>query len=337
MKKRARIQVRPKFTPKIDLKEAIGREIARRAEIADRNYRKHPKKSYQRYQRGHPKVCKSIRDTLVGQHGKTAKKNTSEFFCYLYAALFGGKVNEPEFDGFSQFHPDVTDESDMRVIHTEVKGVSKRQGAPMITFTQFSNYCADFYKMANNGTEVCGVDYAFFRYGDSQTNEKLYQYSHTGLAKRLSESIHDLLIIPLNVLIPFLMSHQVREFNHGSSTSGRDAELYWTPWGGDITKIHKGHERVEDLFESADESGILWDDLCADNLEREEFMSPGNVYCGRYKVRPFHVTKYHNVEPREWARAFIDVSEEVFAYFGISPSLLREKFEKTVEDVEIPF
>ena len=318
MRKR-RVRIKPDFEAEIDLKEAIGNAIA---EGAERN-----RMSYQEYQKKNPVFLKYVIKEIVSTRTNHSVKNIGKFFTHLYAGIFGGEVNQVHFNALSRFYTDVSDVSDLKEVHTEVKGVSVKSGSPTLACFQFARCCGLLYKLAQSGFYNAEMNYAIFRYGKGHENAKLYRHNHQGLSKELSKGIKSLLVVPLNVLIPILLNTSFRTKNHGSS-QGRDEEPYWEPHGGLINKIHESPEAVDILFEDAEKAGFSLDNLCAGDLERQEFTAPENAYLGRYKVMPFRVTKYVNRHPEKWARRFFDETcIKTFDFFNIGYDFLKSEKE----------
>jgi hypothetical protein len=142
------------------------------------------------------------------------------------------------------------------------------------------------------------------------------------------------LIVPLNVLVPILLSHDTKvPSNHDTSSSGRNTEFYWEPHGGLIRRIHEHRDVVQELFEEAEDYGFTEEDFCVEGVEREEFDSRDDVFCGGYRVKPFPITRYFNENPREWLNVFSEETcYKIFEAFDIS-----ENFLTGGEKVDVPF
>ncbi len=326
-----RVKIKPDFESEIDLKQAIGNAIAEGAERS--------RMSYQEYQQKNSAFIRYAVKEIVNSRTNRSVKNIGEFFTHLYAGIFGGIVNPFCFHVSQGFLPDVSVVSDLKEVHTEVKGVSIKRGSPKLACFQFARCCGLLYKLAQSGFFNTEMNYAIFRYGKGHENAKLYRHNHQGLSKELSKGVKNLLVVPLNVLIPILLGSEFKMSNH-SSSEGRDEEPYWEPLGGLITQIHESPEAVDRLFEKASQKGFSLDDLCAGDLERQEFTAPENVYCGRYKVLPFRITRYVNRHPEKWTRRFSDETcIKTFDSFTLGYNLLKsgKETEESRELEEVLF
>jgi len=321
--------IHPNFDPQKTLKQEIGDALAERARMFGRTYEEYTKD----FGTFAPGLVKDINSRRVG----VAKHNTSEFFIYLQAHIFGGEVMSSKERLWGGFNPDISYEDDERIVHTEVKAISKKNGAPMVTCFQFRNYCEDFIRLAVNGQSNCGVDYAFYRYGGNK-NEKLYNYDLNGLVKRLSESVNELHIVPLNVLIPLLAAHESKGFNHENSYTSRDIEYYWEPFGGNFTRISKNPETMEEFFKDFESRGISREVLCLEGLKREEFESSDNIFCRRYKVKPFRVIRYSNEDLSEWAQSFAENYYKIFEAMELDADSFDKIVKKHINPLgDVPF
>jgi len=281
------------------------------------------------------KRCEAIGKKVGSKRTVKVSNHVGAFFAHLYAAMYGGEVM-PNTYGYSDFHADVVDENDRRWIGTEVKSTAIKNGAPKLGCTQFGHALGKLYRLTRSGIDHCEVNYAIFQYGPGNKGLELSKESNDGLIRVLSKQIKTLLIVSLNPLIPMVMAHDFREYNHGSSR-GQRSELYSEPHGGLITRIHHDKGTMDDLFEEADLRGISEDDLCFDELEREETESPDNLYCGRYRVSPFIITRYYNDDPMAWAEVFSGANgtegswRKIFDRFNLSAEFFLKKREHQQE------
>lgn len=323
---------------KIVVKPVLEEQTNKEVDI-ERTIEAETKMSYEEANKKMPKRCQAISKRVGAKRTIRMSHNVGSFFTYLYAGMFGGKVIPTDYSRNSGFHADVVDESEGKVIKTEVKSTARRNGAPKLSCFQFANALGDFYRLARE-VDLCEVNYAIFRYGPTTKSLELSKESNDGLMRVSSKNISDLLVVSLNVLIPMVLAHEFREYDHGTS-SGQRTELYSEPQGGLITRIHESPEAMEDLFEDAGEAGIGERDLCFEGVEREELMSPDNLYCGRYKIKPFMITRYYNDDSREWADVFAGSNGKkdgscykIFQELNISPMFLQDESE---ESEDVPF
>lgn len=308
-----RVQLKLDFESAIDLREAIGERIAEKANEKGISYKEFVKK--------HPRIIENIRKELVGSRGKAAGDKTALFYTRLYSALFGGDMNGlAPGDCHKGFHPDVTRRERGGFLRTEVKATSTKNGSPKVGCFQFVNYCKDFL-FAFRNREKPSVEYAFFKYGKGNTNEKLYQYNNRRLVEKLAHSTRDLLVVPLNLLILMLRDYDVKNMDHSSSNTSRDLEPYWRPHGGQMTRIHNSEEELEKLVEGLKYSRIGNGELCTDELVRDQCESPDNIYCKGFKIKPFTITRYYNKNMLRWAESFNENFESFMDVLGISGAL----------------
>lgn len=322
------------FNPRVSFRQQINRNL----EI-ERTIEQELRMPYEEAHKKYRKRCEAIGKRVSNQRTVKVSNHVGAFFAHLYAALYGGEIM-PNTSGYSDFHADVVDENDRRWIGTEVKSVAVKNGAPKLGCTQFGHALGKLYRLAISGIDYCEVNYAIFKYGKGNKGLELAKESNDGLMRVLSKQIKSLLIVPLNVLIPMMMAHDFREYDHGTSR-GERSELYLEPHGGLITRIHKTRETIEDLFD--DIAGELNEyDLCFDEVRREESESPGNLFCGRYRVSPFIITRYYNQDSMAWAELFAGKNNtkgswrQIFNQFNLSPEFFLSPGE-TEKSGDVPF
>ena len=320
-----RVVFNPEFEEQIDRDEEIRDTIAKETGM-----------SYEQAYKKYKNWCGRISKRVGNERTKRMSHNVGNFFAFLYAGLYGGEVRRANY-GYSGFHADVVDEGDNKVIETEVKATSRKNGSPKLACCQFANAFGEFYRLVQSGTETVGINYAIFQYGKGHNSLGLAKYDNNGLAKVLSQNVKTLLIVPLNVLIPMIMAHKFTSLNHGSSDTHRNEEHYSLPRGKLITDINNSHDAVEELFKSAKKQGFSSSDLCLEGLVREDSMSPDNLFCRQHKVLPFKITQYSNSDPDKWANAFVGknnngVCHRILEYFYISPDLFISQKQKPDDD-----
>ena len=299
----------------LEIERAIEKELGMPYEKAHEKYRK---------------ICERVAKRVGNQRTVKVSNHVGAFFAHLYAAIYGGEVRETNY-GYSDFHADVVDEGDMSWIGTEVKSVAVKNGAPKLGCTQFGHALGKLYRLTRSGIDHCEINYAIFKYGKGNKGLELSKETNDGLIRVLSKQVKSLLIVPLNVLIPMVMRHKFREYDHGTST-GQRSELYSEPHGGLITDIHNHRETIEDLFDDAADE-LDERELCLDEVRREETQSPDNLFCGRYRVSPFIITRYYNQDSMEWARVFAGKNgtdgswKQIFERFDLSEEFFLKKRE----------
>ncbi len=325
---------------RIYFKPVLEKQIDRDAEIR-KAIREHTGWDYEVAYKKNPGWCTRI-SRLVGiERTKRMADNVGSFFAYMFAEIFGGEVKRARY-GYSGFHADVVEDHDAIIIETEVKATAKRNGAPKLGLCQFANALGEFYRLTQLSIGETNIQYAIFQYGPSEQSLGLAKYDNNGLVKILSRNVRSLLVIPLNFLIPMILTHHFAPLNHGSSTSSRYEEHYSEPHARLITAINKSHDATKELFEFAKKQGFSQEDLCLENLVREETMSPDNLYCRSYRVQPFKIVHYLNRDSRKWANAFVGknndgVCHRIFDYFYLSPEFFLAKPEDPKDAGEVPF
>ena len=289
-----------------------------------------------------PKFLRRIRVTCQSEaelRSIRARQNTSIFYCYLYEALFGGRIGRT-FKGeleeissgrYRNLHPDIVKPiSDGRVF-TEVKTVKTKNGKPYCSHDQFHNYTYDLLKDLNAKRPRSQVEYAFFRYW----NTRLTKLCGKQIGGELAEETRDLLIVPLNLLILILLNSPTKKIDQ-TTNKGPDECKYWMIFGEILSQFHKDDNITDKLFSRSSERGYhgLKELLLLDNLVSERTQSPGNLYFWDQQIEPFQITRYYNRNPGQWAKVFKKRHEEILTGILGTKDLYKETEEARKE---VPF
>ena len=251
-------------------------------------------------------------DSDAQKRTQLVKKNTSQFYSFVYAGIFGGRVTRPHKfvldelpDGsFFNFHPDVVRYDKNGTHYTEVKGISKRASQPHCSKTQVSNYAYKLLLRLNNGDKQPSVDYAFVNYGTS-ANMHLVKLETKGLVKRLSKETNSILVVPLNLAFLLLLNSRSEDKNQETSNCSGHAQ-HWRPKHSTICLLQdEGLNTIPALL-----NGIK-NPYDRDRAEKyfalegfhvESYMSPNNLYCREVKIQPFQITRYFSTDNRAWLK-----------------------------------
>lgn len=141
---------------------------------------------------------------------QVCKGNTGEFYCQLYAALFGGETS-PRFKGepdilsngeLRNFHPDIRRQEREGEVLVEVKSCSYRDKRPRVSLEQTENYFYLLYKrLSEQEQKLPEVETAMFRYGRKSKHPFLLGSSSQTAVRKLTSMTRDLVVIPPNLLM----------------------------------------------------------------------------------------------------------------------------------------
>ncbi len=290
-----------------------------------------------------PRLNKQVKrvDEETGRKRKDiAKKNTSKFFVQLYYLLYGGKVNKDGRKGnidtilnkglSRRLSPDIFNYSKNGINFLEIKTNSIKASSPFCSPRQIENYC---FSLLNEFLEKGGtpsVDYAFFRYGNSNTKH-LDELPDNLFAEKLSKEDKYLTIIPLNLLFFLLAFSNLEEKNQVSSTSNIDSQKYFKPRGKVLRTFHESENAVQELIE--DYNGQpSWDpkskfvgdlnDFFLDRLKVERGKSPDILvrhYGKEILMNPLTITRYFLPEDaqKEWLTHFGRDHKRILGNLGL--------------------
>ncbi|MCU0642331.1 MAG: hypothetical protein MUF61_02000 [archaeon] len=285
----------------------------------------------------------------AAKKGIVAKKNISQFYSGVYAALFGGKVGrvykgdvEKLASGRAiNFHPDIINDLTSGRIYTEVKCTSAKALQYLCSVDQAANYCFKLLQRIEKGDESPGVNYAFFRYG--KHDEYGWKKMHNEELERRLCDVNSLVIAPLNMaLFLFLTCPRIIKYQE-SSDSNVNQQEYFKLRGGLFSSLARSKKTLQEVLDSnAHCFGVLNnltpDDFFVGDLQMRRFNSSPVVVNNKLEIEPFKVSQYYlpNGKAREWLEHFMENHGEILRALDVR-DLFAEELEHRKVLLELPF
>lgn len=308
------------------------------------------------------------------ESSKVSKDDSSRFFSYLYASLFGGKVNGnssvPFLDSLGQrrsFSPDIR-HGDGRF--TEIKVKRHTQGALRFALEQITNYANwvndEFLEtMKKRSTKQSnfdkGFDLAAFQFGLStrkaKRNEKPYsEVAPVELLRDLTHNSRYGLILPMNLVFALSSISINYNANHSSSMCARDEPYVYVKQNllhslrGDLEgdkgfrswvigeKDARKRKGLNELKFGDEEFNLF----CLDLLDRRVIEVPDRALCacGDYRGNVNSFPIYHwrlkeGVRGEFYERFFGERVGEVFGRAGLRNFDLERRILAGEEDPQV--
>jgi hypothetical protein len=281
--------------------------------------------------------------SVIGKH------NISNYFTQLYGFLYEGKVRDGKRqeidivlnDGVRNFHPDLICFNKNGKTFVEIKAASVKNGEFYCPVRQLENYCYSLIKGVKDKKGIVGVDYAFFKYGDSHRLKHLTTKGNAHLVDVLTEHNKYVTVLPLNLVLFLVPLARYQEMDQTTSSFHWDSQNYIKIPGGLIRKMHNDKKFLEELKEQFKSSGVLGRDNVGDfflddlKFERKRCEGLPVEYYNIKFMDPFFISKYYfpNGKYQKWLGYFYQNHERILTGLGLDDLFVRKKKELAV----IPF
>ena len=227
----------------------------------------------------------------------TSGENISEFFKYLYASIYGGRVKKDPWrrglNGSNQysFNPDVVREEEGITIYTEIKATSAHSSQLHSRLKQEANNLCRILEEVEAG-RIPEMEYALFKYGRYDLRG-LYLLNNSQLVKTLARSNKELVVVPFNLFLHLTTSSRLETRDQTKSGFNKDSPNYHVIRGSTHTELQDHERYLSELREEISQKHTL-KELCLDDLEVEQSTTPlvEGYYRAPFTVEPFSVTRY---------------------------------------------
>ena len=264
----------------------------------------------------------------------TSGENISEFFKYLYASIYGGRVKKDPWrrglNGSNQysFNPDVVREEEGITIYTEIKATSAHSSQLHSRLKQEANNLCRILEEVEAG-RTPEMEYALFRYGRTDL-KGLHLLNNSQLVKTLAKSDKGLVISPFNHFLHLTTTSRLETRNQKTSGFNEDSPNYHVIRGGTHTELQDPERYLSELREAISQKRVL-KELCLEDIKVEQGMTPKieGFYRAPFTVEPFPVTRYF-VPEEKYERLIQNIAKhrkELTEALGI-PDVTQEIAEK---------
>lgn len=261
--------------------------------------------------------------------------NTSFFFAYLYASIYGGRVKkDPWGRGLNgsnpySFNPDIKREENGITIYTEVKATSAHSSQLHSRLKQEANNLCGILKKAEKG-EAPVMEYALFKYKRSDEEKSLHRLNNSQHVKALATSSKGLVIIPFSLFLHLTTSSRLETRDQTKSRFNKDSPRYHVIRGSTHTELQDPEKYLSELREEISQELVL-KELCLEDIEVEQAMTPRmeGFYRAPFTVEPFSVTRYFVPEEKNerLIQSLAEHRKELTETLGI-PDVFHEVEEK---------